>query len=260
MLDDRIAAEAIFNMLSDAQIQTAEIRIPVRDGEIPAYGARPADEGGYPVVLLAPEIFGLNENMRDICRRFAREGYYAIAPDLFSRQGDVSKMTDHQEMVNVVSKVPDGQAIADLDAAADFAAASGGDITRLYMTGFCWGGRIAWLYAAESSRLRAAVAWYGRLVGETDDIHTRHPLGIIENLHCPVLGLYGGMDKGIPLDTVEAMRAAIANTQKNSDIHVYPEAGHGFFADFRPSYNPAAAEDGWHRMLEWFGEPTPPVR
>jgi carboxymethylenebutenolidase len=244
----------MIEMPSDAALETAEIRIPVRDGEIPAYQALPSDPGTYPIVLLAPEIFGLNENMRDICRRFAREGYYAIAPDLFIRQGDVSKMTDHEEMRNVVSRVPDGQAMADLDAAANFAAAGAGDIDYLYMTGFCWGGRLAWLYAAESSRLRAAVAWYGRLIGDTDEIHQRHPLGIVENLQCPVLGLYGGQDEGIPRDTVDAMRAAIAKTQKNSDIYVYPQAGHGFFADFRPSFNADAAQDGWHRMLAWFRE------
>jgi carboxymethylenebutenolidase len=239
-------------MPSDAPIDAGDVRIPVRDGEIPAYQALPSGAAEAPIVVLAPEIFGVNENMRDICRRFAREGYYAIAPDLFIRQGDVSTMSDHQEMMKVVSTVPDGQAIADLELAADFAAQRAGNMDRLYMTGFCWGGRIAWLYAAESSRLRAAVAWYGRLTGDTDEIHQRHPLGVVENLQCPVLGLYGGQDKSIPLDTVEAMRAEIAKTQKNSEIKVFPQAGHGFFADFRPSYNADAAENGWRRMLSWF--------
>lgn len=242
-------------MPSEPPTETGDIRIPVRDGEIPAYQAIPAGPGPFPIVLLAPEIFGVNENMRDICRRFAAEGYYAIAPDFFVRQGDVSQMTDHQEIISkVVSKVPDGQVMGDLDAAANYAASGQGDIGRLTMTGFCWGGRIAWLYAAWSGRLRAAVAWYGRLEGKFDELHQRNPLGIAEDLKCPVLGLYGGMDRSIPLDTVEQMRAEIANTQKNSDIHVYPEAGHGFFADTRPSFNASAAEDGWRRMLLWFRE------
>lgn len=233
-------------------LEDAAIQIPTRDREIPGYQAVPTGPGPFPIVLIAPEIFGVNENIRAICRQFAQEGYYAVAPGLFARQGDVSKMTDHQEMVSVVSKVPDGQALADLDAAADYAAAHRGDVERLYMTGFCWGGRLAWLYAASSSRLRAAVAWYGRLTGDLDELHERHPLGVVEGLKCPVLGLYGGQDKGISLASVEEMRKAIARDQKNSDIHVYPDAGHGFFADFRPSYNQAAAEDGWRRMLEWF--------
>lgn len=233
-------------------LEGADIQIPTRDREIPGYAAVPAGAGPFPIVLIAPEIFGVNENIRGICRRLAAEGYYAVAPDLFVRQGDVSGMTDHGEMVNVVFRVPDGQALADLDAAADFAGAHRGDTGRLYMTGFCWGGRLAWLYAASSSRLRAAVAWYGRLTGEIDELHERNPLGAVEDLKCPVLGLYGGQDKGIPLDSVEQMRKQIARAQRNSDIHVYPDAGHGFFADFRPSYNEAAAEDGWRRMLAWF--------
>jgi carboxymethylenebutenolidase len=243
-------------MPAESSVETSEIRIPVRDGEIPGYQALPAGPGPFPIVLLAPEIFGVNQNMREIARRFAAEGYFAIAPDLFARQGDVSKMTDHSEIFSqVISKVPDAQVTSDLDAAADYAAATGkGDLARLTMTGFCWGGRAAWLYAAESGRLRAAVAWYGRLTGNTDALHPRNPLDVAASLNCPVLGLYGGQDRGIPLDTVEQMRAAIAGAQKNSDIHVYPDAGHGFFADYRPSYNATAAEDGWRRLLRWFSE------
>jgi carboxymethylenebutenolidase len=240
-------------MPAESSVETSEIRIPVRDGEIPGYQALPAGPGPFPIVLLAPEIFGVNQNMREIARRFAAEGYFAVAPDLFARQGDVSKMTDHSEIfAQVISKVPDAQVMSDLDAAADYAAASKGDLARLTMTGFCWGGRAAWLYAAESGRLRAAVAWYGRLAGNTDALHPRNPLDVAANLNCPVLGLYGGQDRGIPIETVEQMRAAIAGAQKNSEIHVYPEAGHGFFADYRPSYNPNAAQDGWRRLVRWF--------
>jgi carboxymethylenebutenolidase len=178
----------------------------------------------------------------------------AIAPELFHRHGDVSQMQDVQEILaKVVSKTSDAQVTSDLDAAIDYAAATGkADISRLGLTGFCWGGRIAWLFAASSPRLQAAVAWYGRLAGPTDDLHPRHPIDIAAHLKHPVLGLYGGADPGIPLDTVEGMRAAWLAADKNAEIVVYPEAGHAFFADYRPSYNQAAAHDGWHRMRKWF--------
>ncbi|HEX3880108.1 MAG TPA: dienelactone hydrolase family protein [Bryobacteraceae bacterium] len=242
-------------MTPNPPIEDADVHIPTRDIDIPAYQALPAAPGPFPIVLIAPEIFGVNEHIRSVARRFASEGYYAIAPDLFIRQGDVSKLTDSQEIQQIIAKVPDMQVMSDLTAAAEFASASGrGNIERLLMTGFCWGGRIAWLYAAENSHLRAAVAWYGRLTAPLDALRERHPLNITDDLKCPVLGLYGGQDKSIPLEHVERMRAEIARSQRNSNIHVYPDAGHAFFADYRPSYNAAAAEDGWQRLQRWFGQ------
>ncbi len=235
-------------------IESADVRIPVRDGEIPGYRAMPAGAGPFPIVLIAPEIFGVNENIRQICRRFAGEGYFAIAPDFFVRQGDVSQMTDHQEIISkVISKLSDAQVLSDLDAAADYAASTGkGDITRLTMTGFCWGGRIAWLYAAQSDRLRAAVAWYGKVVGDRDELHPRHPLDVVGDLKCPILALHGGKDRSIPIDSLYQLREALIASDKTWELVVFPEAGHGFFADYRPSYNPVAAEKGWQKLLDWF--------
>ncbi|MBZ5582584.1 MAG: dienelactone hydrolase family protein [Acidobacteriia bacterium] len=229
------------------------IRYPVSDGDLPAYYAMPFGRERCPTVLVVQEIFGIHEYIRDVCRRLARRGYLAIAPELYARQGDVLRMNDRQEIMSqVVSRVPDAQVLADLDAAADYAARSGwGDPARLGLTGFCWGGRVAWLYAAHGTGLKAAVAWYGRLEGAADDLRPRHPLDIAGRLNCPVLGLYGGRDESIPLSSIERMRAAVRETGKNAEIVLYPEAGHGFHADYRPGYNRNAAEDGWRRMLDW---------
>lgn len=213
----------------------------------------PLRGGPFPVVLVVQEIFGVNEYIQDVCRRLAKLGYLAVAPELFFRQGDVSKMTDHREIVEkVVSKVSDAQVIADLDAAAAFAAGGRGDAARMGLTGFCWGGRIAWLYAAHNARLRAAVAWYGKLAGDVDPLHSAHPVDLAGRLQCPVLGLYGALDQSIPVEQVERMRKAVAAAGKNVEIVVYPEAGHAFHADRRPSYNETPARDGWTRMREWF--------
>jgi carboxymethylenebutenolidase len=229
------------------------VKIPTSDGEIPGYQAMPSHGGTFPVVVVAQEIFGVNEYIQDVCRRLAKLGYLAIAPELYWRQGDVSGMTDHREILqNVVSRVRDAQAMADLDAAAVFAASGRGDPGRLGMTGFCWGGRIAWLYAAHNPRLRAAVAWYGRMLADPDPLHPAHPVDLAARLCCPVLGLYGSLDQSIPLVQVERMRAALAAAGKSSEIVVYPEAGHAFHADYRASYNESAARDAWTRMREWF--------
>lgn len=235
-------------------IEAGEVKIPVADGEIPAYVARPAKDGKFPTVLVVQEIFGVHEHIKDICRRFAKLGHYAIAPDLYVRQGDVAGKTDIPTIIKeVVSKVPDAQVMADLDAAVAFAEKSGhGDVGKLGVTGFCWGGRITWLYSAHNPQVKAGVAWYGRVVGPTDDLHPKNPVDIAADLKAPVLGLYGGKDTGIPLDAVEQMKAAIAKAGKPSEIHVYPEAQHGFHADYRPTYNKADAEDGWKRLQEWF--------
>ncbi|SRR5579883_74518 len=229
------------------------VKIPAAGFEMPGYQAMPPTGGPFPVVLVVHEIFGVNEHIQDVCRRLAKLGYLSLAPDLFRRQGDVSGMTDTREILDkVVSKVPDAQVMADLDAAADFAIQGQGDPGRLGLTGFCWGGRIAWLYAAHSARLNAAVAWYGRLAGDIDRLHPCHPVDIAGQVRCPVLGLYGGRDPSIPLDQVQRMREALRWTDRNAEIVVYPDAGHAFHADYRETYNESAARDGWTRMREWF--------
>jgi carboxymethylenebutenolidase len=229
-----------------------DVKIAVPDGEISGYRARPESGGPFPVVLIAYEVFGLQEHIKDICRRFAREGYLAIAPDLYFRQGDVSKLENFDEIFKIVSKVPDAQVMSDLDAAVEWAAKNKGDAQRLGVTGFCWGGRITWLYAAHSPKVKAGTAWYGRLVGDTAELQPKNPIDIVPTLKAPVLGLYGGQDQGIPLDTVEKMRDALKKAGNPSEIIVYPDAPHGFFADIRPSYRKEAAEDGWKRLLAWF--------
>jgi carboxymethylenebutenolidase len=237
-----------------AGLSAGELKIPVADGEIPGYRAMPSAGGPFPVVLVVQEVFGVHEHIRDICRRFAKRGYLAVAPELHARQGDVSKIPDVQEIfTRVVSKVPDAQVLSDLDAAADWAGKSGrGDLKRLGITGFCWGGRIVWLYAAHSPRLKAAVAWYGRLEGSPNDLTPQYPIDLAGKLKAPVLGLYGGADASIPIDTIERMRKALLAAGSPSQIVVYPDAPHAFHADYRPSYRKEAAEDGWKRLLEWF--------
>lgn len=235
-----------------AGLDAGEIKIRVEDGEIPAYRAMPATGGPFAVVLVVQEIFGVHEHIKDICRRLAKEGYLAIAPELYARQGDVSKLAI-SEIMPIVAKVPDRQVMSDLDAAVANARESGrGDTNRLGITGFCWGGRIVWLYAAHNPGLKAAVAWYGRLVGQASEMTPRHPVDIAAELKAPVLGLYGGADQGIPADTIERMRQACNAAGKTYEIVVYPGAPHAFNADYRPSYRADAARDGWSRMVAWF--------
>ncbi|MGC3965942.1 MAG: dienelactone hydrolase family protein [Pirellulales bacterium] len=235
-------------------LEAGEVKIPVADGEIPAYVGAPAKEGKFPVVLVVQEIFGVHEHIKDICRRFAKLGHLAIAPELYVRQGDVAGKTDIQAIIKeVVSKVPDAQVMADLDAAVAWAEKSGhGDVSKLGVTGFCWGGRITWLYSAHSDKVKAGVAWYGRVVGPPDALHPKNAVDVAADLKAPVLGLYGGKDAGIPLEAVDQMKAAIAKAGKPSEIQVYPDAQHGFHADYRPSYNKADADDGWKRLQAWF--------
>jgi carboxymethylenebutenolidase len=237
-------------------LEAGEVRIPVKDGEIPAYRAMPAKGGPFPVVLVVQEIFGVHEHIKDICRRLAKLGYLAVAPELYARQGDVSKETDIQKLLStVVSKVPDSQVMSDLDAAAAWAKASGkGDVSKLAITGFCWGGRIVWLYAAHNPNLKAGVAWYGRLVGTPDELHPKQPLELVSELKAPILGLYGGADTGIPKETVEQMQKALKDARQPSEIVLYPDAPHGFHADYRPTYRKEAAEDGWNRLKQWLKE------
>jgi carboxymethylenebutenolidase len=226
--------------------------VPTADGAMPAYRAQPAGKTNLPVVLVVHEIFGVHEYIKDICRRLAKLGYLAIAPELYARHGDASQLKNVQEAQALAAQAPDPQVMADLDACVAWAKANGGDTTRLGLTGFCRGGRTAWLYAAHQPALRAAVAWYGHLDGAPSANMPRYPLDAAGELKSPVLGLYGGKDQGIPQSDIEAMRAAIAKAGGKSQIHVYSEAPHAFHADYRPSYRKDAAEDGWKRMQEWF--------
>jgi carboxymethylenebutenolidase len=238
----------------DSGLTVGEVSIPTRDGHISVYRARPAARLGAPVVLVVHEIFGVHEHIKDVCRRFAKLGYLAIAPDLYGRQGDVSQLPDTDQIIaKVVSQVPDAQVLADLDAAIAWAKASGeGDVEHLGITGFCWGGRIVWLYAAHNPALKAAVAWYGRLVGKPSALQPLQPIDIAASLHVPVLGLYGSADRGIPLDTIERMQQALKTAGATSQIVIYPDTPHAFFADYRPSFRREQAEDGWRRLQSWF--------
>ncbi|MEX2176206.1 MAG: dienelactone hydrolase family protein [Pirellulaceae bacterium] len=237
-----------------AGLEAGEVKIPVSLGEMPAYRAMPQGDGPFPVVLVVQEIFGVHEHIKDICRRLAKLGYLAVAPELYARQGDVSQMTDIPKIIaDVVSKVPDDQVMADLDATVAWAKKSGkGNTEKLAITGFCWGGRIVWLYAAHNPDLKAGVAWYGRLVGEADELHPKHPLELAGELKAPVLGLYGGADMGIPNETVEKMQAALKDAKQKSEIVLYPDTPHGFHADYRPTYRKEHADDGWKRLIAWF--------
>lgn len=233
------------------ELEAGFVSIAAGDREIPAYRAQPAGGTNLPVVLVVQEIFGVHEYIQDVCRRFAQLGYLAIAPDLYVRQGDVTQLSDIPTIfADVVSKVPDVQVMSDLDATVAWASDNAGDISRLGITGFCWGGRIVWLYAAHNPELSAGVAWYGRLTGDRNDLQPTYPIDIAADLKAPVLGLYGELDDGIPLDTVEAMQTEIA--AGDSEIIVYPGAEHGFHADYRPSYNAEAAEAAWSELQQWF--------
>ena len=246
-----ISAETIST--SSEGLLAGEVKIPTPDGEIPAYRAQPSSGGPFPVVLVVQEIFGVHEHIKDVCRRFAKLGYFAIAPELYARQGDVSKITDFKEIIStVVSKVPDQQVLQDLDATAVWAGSSGGDLQRLAVTGFCWGGRIVWLYAAHNPNLKAGVAWYGRLDSPKDDLHPANPVDLVAELKAPVLGLYGGADSGIPNEHVAAMQEKLKAAGKPSELTLYPDTPHAFFADYRPSYREAEAKDGWAKLVAWF--------
>ncbi|MBC5784197.1 dienelactone hydrolase family protein [Ramlibacter sp. USB13] len=232
-----------------------EITYEVNGFQVPAYRAAPAGRTGLPVVLVIHEIFGVHEYIADTARRFARAGYLAIAPELFARQGDPGSYGEIAKLqAEIVSKTPDAQVMADLDGALKWAAANGGDAGKAGITGFCWGGRITWLYAAHAP-VKAGVAWYGRLVGTPNALLPRNPIDLAGSLKAPVLGLYGGDDAGIPLDTVDKMKAGLAQgspAARASQFVVYPDAPHAFHADYRPSYRQGPADDGWKRALAWF--------
>ncbi len=237
-------------------IAAGEIKIPAEGGDMPAYYAKPEKAGKYPTVLVVQEIFGVHEHIKDVCRRFAKAGYLAIAPELYARQGDASKYTMDkvQDLVKeIVNKVPDAQVMADLDAAVKWAETSGhGDSNKLAVTGFCWGGRITWLYSAHNAKVKAGGAWYGRLVGTPNDLQPKHAIDVADKLNGAVLGLYGGADTGIPNDTVEKMQAKLKELKSKSEIILYPDTPHGFHADYRPSYRKDKADDAWKKLLAWF--------
>jgi carboxymethylenebutenolidase len=241
---------------TDTQGLTAgEVRIPAEGGEMPAYRAMPAGGKNLPAVLIVHEIFGVHEHIKDVCRRFAKAGYLAVAPDLYARQGRVDNLEGIQEIFKVVSRVPDAQVLADLDAAYRWASANGGDAEKLAVTGFCWGGRIVWLYAAHQPKLKAGGAWYGSLVARPNTdaaMQPKQPVEVAGALKAPVLGLYGEADQGIPVPTVEKMREALKAAGSPSEIILYPKGNHGFYADYRPSYQKEHAEDAWKRLLAWF--------
>jgi len=231
------------------------VKIPVKDGKIPAYRAMPAKGGDFPLVLVIHEIFGVHEHIQDICRRFAKLGYMALAPELFVRQGNVLRLSDMEKIRSLVAKVPDTQVISDLDATIDWAFKSAlVNADKVGLTGFCWGGRITWLYAAHNPKLKAGVAWYGRLVGTANELTPKYPIDIASALTVPILGLYGGKDTSIPLNTLNQMRDLLKSSSSKSEIIVYPDAPHAFFADYRPSYREAEAKSGWQRLQAWFNQ------
>ncbi len=252
-----IEAQTVITTSTDGLV-AGEVKVPTKDGDMPAYRAMPEKGTNFPVVLVVQEIFGVHEHIKDVCRRFAKLGYFAIAGEMYARQGDVSKMTEIPKIVSeVVSKVPDAQVMADLDACVAFAKASGkANVEKLAVTGFCWGGRITWLYAAHNQNVKAGGAWYGRLVpatGQPVSPNTpKQPIELVAQINAPILGLYGDADSGIPNDTVKQMEEALKAAGKKSEIILYPDAPHAFHADYRPSYRKAAAEDAWKKLTEWF--------
>jgi carboxymethylenebutenolidase len=252
-----VSAQTVIKTDSNGLI-AGEVTIPVGDFKMPAYRAAPAGKANAPVVLVISEIFGVHEHIADVARRFAKAGYFAIAPELFVRQGDASGYGEIAKLMSeVIAKVPDAQVMGDLDASVAWARTQGADAGKLAVTGFCWGGRITWLYSAHSPAVKAGVAWYGRLVGASNPLQPVHPVELAGKLNGPVLGLYGGQDAGIPLTTVDQMKAALATGSKAaqaSNFHVYPDAPHAFHADYRPSFRKEAAEDGWKRCLAWFAQ------
>ena len=241
-------------IVTDANGLTAgEVEIKAADRGIPAYRAMPATGGPFPVVLVVQEIFGVHEHIKDVCRRLAKQGYMAIAVELYARQGEPAKIADVGQLIReLVSKVPDAQVMSDLDAAVAFAKASGNaDTTKLAITGFCWGGRITWLYSTHNPGVKAGIAWYGRIVGESTATTPKHPIDLVSDLKAPVLGLYGAADQGIPVADVEMMKDTCKKAGKTCEFTVYPDTPHAFHADYRPSYRAEAAKDGWAKMLAW---------
>ncbi len=232
---------------------TADHKVRSGADSIPVYEARPSGAGRHPVIIVIHEIFGVHEHTRDVARRFAREGYVALAPELFSREG-VAKMADFEKVRQVVGKISDRQLLQDLVATAEFGSRQPyAPSDRVGVTGFCFSGRVAWLFAATYKELDAAVIWYGRIASpQKDDLHPKDPLDLAKEVVCPALGLYGEADTGIPVADIRKMEAALKGAGKTAEFVVYPGAPHAFFADYRPSYRPEAAKDAWQRALNWF--------
>jgi carboxymethylenebutenolidase len=258
-------AAAVPSIQAQTQVKTdnkglidGEVKIPVADGEIPAYRAMPDTKNKkFPVVLVIHEIFGVHEWIQDVARRFAKLGYMAIAPALYARQGDVKTITEIRQLQrDIFSKIPDTQAMSDLDAAVAWAKKNSGNTGKLSITGFCWGGRITWLYAAHNPKVDAGAAWYGRLMSAPDapknPVQPTMPIDVAKDLKAPVIGFYGGQDRGIPLDTVQRMEDELKKGKSKSKIVVYPNAGHGFLADYREGYNQEASADAWRKLQDWF--------
>ncbi|GAB3455339.1 dienelactone hydrolase family protein [Massilia terrae] len=247
-----VAAQSVIKT-DTAGLTAGTISIKVGGTEVPVYRAQPADKANPPVILVVSEIFGVHEHIADVARRFAKQGYMALAPDLFVRQGDPQKVANIADLMrDIISKTPDAEVMGDLDACVDWARQHGGNVDKIGITGFCWGGRITWLYCAHNPKVRAGVAWYGRLVGDASPNNPKQPIDFAATLTVPVLGLYGAKDNGIPQSSIERMKAELAKGRSGSTFVVYPDAGHAFNADYRPSYVEADAKDGWKRALEWF--------
>ena len=234
-------------------LTVGEVKIPVSDGEIPGYRAMPAEGGPFATILVVQEVFGVHEHIKDICRRLAKAGYFAVAPALYARQGDVTQMTNIDDILKVVAKVPEPEVASDLDATVAWAGSTGkADTAKLGITGFCWGGRQVWLYCAHNPKVKAGVAWYGPLQRPKSEMTPVDPIDVVPQLKVPVLGLYGGADDGIPMTQIQAMQDALKAAGNPSEIVVYPDTPHGFNADYRASYRPEQAKDGWKRLLAWF--------
>ncbi len=238
-------------------LTVGEVKIPVADGEIPAYRAMPDKGKNFPVVTVVHEIFGVHEWIQDVCRRFAKLGFMAIAPALYARQGEIKDLKDSREINRqIYSKIPDTQSMTDLDSTVAWAAKNHGNTKKLSITGFCWGGRITWLYAAHNPKVKAGAAWYGRLVPTANSpintLQPTTPIDHVKKLKVPVIGFYGGLDKGISQDDVKKMQEALKKEKSRSEINVYPKADHGFLADYRPSYNAEAGVDAWAKLQAWF--------
>lgn len=250
MATTRVEAQTIET--SAEGLSAGEVQVPVADGHLPAYAARPSGSGPFPIVLVVEEIFGVHHYIQDVCRRLAHQGYLAVAAEYYARVGDLSGATSAQQAMTVTAKASDAQMMSDMDAVAAWASGNQGDGSRLGITGFCSGGRQTWLYAAHNPRLRAAVSWYGVLEHANPPNQPTAALDVVAKVLCPVLALYGANDAVNPISEIERAEAAAKQASHPVEFVVYPDAPHGFHADYRPSYRKADAEDGWRRMLEWF--------
>ncbi len=234
-------------------LDAGDTRIKVADGEMPGYYARPKGKVNPPVIVVAMEIFGLHEYIKDVTRRLAKLGAFAVAPDYYFRKGvDLTKISDIKELLPIVNAKPDAELLSDLDATVAWAKAEGGDTAKLGIIGFCRGGRTVWEYSAHNSDLKAGVAFYGPPVDPPNPAWPKSPTQLAPEMKAPVLGLYGAEDTGIPVATVEALKKALEDNKKTAEFKIYPGAPHGFHADYRASYRKDAAEDGWNQMQAWF--------